>query len=44
MTLFIEAAIKVLVVFVLLLVTVLLLVWVERKFVSAKPRRGGRSR
>ncbi|MCL1587847.1 MAG: NADH-quinone oxidoreductase subunit H, partial [Actinomycetia bacterium] len=44
MTLFIEAAIKVLVVFVLLLVTVILLVWVERKFVSDLQNRVGPDR
>jgi len=44
MTLFIEAAIRVLVVFVLLLVTVILLVWVERKFVSDLQNRVGPDR
>ncbi len=41
MTVFIEAAIRVVVVFVFLLVTVLLLIWVERKFVSDLQNRVG---
>ncbi|MEN8237711.1 MAG: NADH-quinone oxidoreductase subunit NuoH [Actinomycetota bacterium] len=44
MSLFIEAAIRVLVVFVFLLVTVILLVWVERKFVSDLQNRVGPDR
>jgi NADH-quinone oxidoreductase subunit H len=41
MSVFIEAAIRVVVVFVFLLVTVLLLIWVERKFVSDLQNRVG---
>ena len=41
---FIEAGIKVLVAFVFLMVTVLLLVWVERKFVSDLQNRIGPDR
>ena len=44
MTVFIEAAIRVVVVFVFLLVTVLLLIWVERKFVSDLQNRVGPDR
>ena len=44
MSVFIEAAIRVLVVFVFLLVTVILLVWVERKFVSDLQNRVGPDR
>jgi NADH-quinone oxidoreductase subunit H len=44
MSLFIEASIKVLVLFVFLMVTVLLLVWVERKFVSDLQNRIGPDR
>jgi len=44
MSVFIEAGIKVLVAFVFLLVTVLLLVWVERKFVSDLQNRVGPDR
>ena len=44
MSLFIEAAIRVLIVFVFLLVTVILLVWVERKFVSDLQNRVGPDR
>ena len=44
MSVFIEALIKVLVLFVFLLVTVLLLVWVERKFVSDLQNRVGPDR
>lgn len=44
MSVFIEAGIKVLVAFVFLLVTVLLLVWVERKFVSDLQNRVGPER
>lgn len=44
MSVFIEAAIRVLVVFVFLLVTVLLLIWVERKFVSDLQNRVGPDR
>lgn len=44
MSIFIEAAIRVLIAFVFLLVTVLLLVWVERKFVSDLQNRIGPDR
>ncbi|GMR02385.1 MAG: NADH-quinone oxidoreductase subunit NuoH [Acidimicrobiia bacterium] len=44
MTVFIEAGIRVIVAFVFLLVTVLLLVWVERKFVSDLQNRVGPDR
>jgi len=44
MSLFIEAAIRTLIVFVFLLVTVILLVWVERKFVSDLQNRVGPDR
>lgn len=44
MNVFIEAGIKVLVAFVFLLVTVILLVWVERKFVSDLQNRVGPDR
>ncbi|GMQ93771.1 MAG: NADH-quinone oxidoreductase subunit NuoH [Acidimicrobiia bacterium] len=44
MSIFIEASIRVLLAFVFLLVTVLLLVWVERKFVSDLQNRIGPSR
>ena len=44
MSLFLEAAIRVLIVFVFLLVTVILLVWVERKFVSDLQNRVGPDR
>ena len=44
MSVFIEAAIRVLIVFVFLLVTVILLVWVERKFVSDLQNRVGPDR
>jgi NADH-quinone oxidoreductase subunit H len=44
MSVFIEAAIRVAVIFVYLLVTVLLLIWVERKFVSDLQNRVGPDR
>lgn len=44
MSVFIEAAIRVVLIFVFLLVTVLLLIWVERKFVSDLQNRVGPDR
>ncbi len=44
MSVFIEAAIRVVIIFVFLLVTVLLLIWVERKFVSDLQNRVGPDR
>jgi NADH-quinone oxidoreductase subunit H len=44
MTVFIDAAIRVVIAFVFLLVTVLLLIWVERKFVSDLQNRVGPDR
>lgn len=44
MSLFIEAAVRVVLIFVFLMVTVLLLIWVERKFVSDLQNRVGPDR
>ena len=44
MSLFIEAAIRVVLIFVFLMVTVLVLIWVERKFVSDLQNRVGPDR
>ena len=44
MSVFIDAAVRTVLIFVFLLVTVLLLIWVERKFVSDLQNRVGPDR